>query len=318
MDLADGFPAEAFAAATAGLDEPACPATTPALVPTQLVRLLDHPRGRRRPAAPSTRCSSAAPPPPPRLRPPRRARRASRVLDDLRDERDRRRLRLRREAAALHRGRASTTDGRIHLGGATLAHGYLGRPDLTAAAFGGRRRRACGGSAPTTSATPTSTPGCTSTAGSTTWSTPAGSRWRRGWSRRRIADHVPGVREVVVVGSPDPEWGEAVVRPRRARAGRGARGPRPPPTCGRTCAASCPTTRCPDGRADRRPGAPARAGQARPACGGRHCSAWDDDGRAPLRPGPAQPRADDLLRRRRDPDRRGGHAQPARRSPGCS
>ena len=45
VDTAAGFTVEAFAAATAGLDE-AVPRHYTALVPTQLVRLLDDPRGR--------------------------------------------------------------------------------------------------------------------------------------------------------------------------------------------------------------------------------------------------------------------------------
>ena len=100
-------------------------------------------------------------------------------------------------------------DGRVHVGGATLADGYLGRPDLTHAAFAVDRD---------------------------------GSRWFRTDDAGRIDDegrlhvegrlddvvvtgglkvaprpveealvaHVAGVREAVVVGTPHPEWGQAV------------------------------------------------------------------------------------------------------------
>lgn len=100
-------------------------------------------------------------------------------------------------------------DGRVHLGGATLAHGYLARADLTAAAFA---------------------------------VAPDGSRWFRTDDAGHVDDegrlhvegrlddlvntggmkvaprvveeaaveHVPGVAEAVVVGTADPQWGEAV------------------------------------------------------------------------------------------------------------
>ena len=100
-------------------------------------------------------------------------------------------------------------DGRLHLGGDTLATGYLGRPDLTARAFDGDG---------------------------------AGYRWFRtddvghqdpqgGWHvdgrlddlvitgglkvaprvvEESLLEHVAGVAEAVVVGIPDEEWGQVV------------------------------------------------------------------------------------------------------------
>jgi o-succinylbenzoate---CoA ligase len=93
-------------------------------------------------------------------------------------------------------------DGRIRLGGPTLAEGYLGEPDLTAAAFGGGWFR-------------------TGDLG----------RWHEGRLEvlgraddvivtggenvppaavERVLVRQPGVRAACVVGLPDPEWGEVV------------------------------------------------------------------------------------------------------------
>lgn len=100
-------------------------------------------------------------------------------------------------------------DGRLHLGGATLATGYLGRPDLTRSAF---------------------------------WTDPDGAHWFRTddtghqdpdgrWQvdgrlddlitsgglkvaprlvEEALLDHIDGVAEAVVVGVDDPEWGQVV------------------------------------------------------------------------------------------------------------
>jgi o-succinylbenzoate---CoA ligase len=99
--------------------------------------------------------------------------------------------------------------GRLHLGGATLADGYLGRPDLTAAAFS------------------------TDSAGTRWFATDdvghqdGDGHWHVDGRiddlvntgglkvaprpvEEALVAHVPGVAEAVVVGVPDPEWGEAV------------------------------------------------------------------------------------------------------------
>lgn len=100
-------------------------------------------------------------------------------------------------------------DGRLHLGGATVAEGYLGRPDLTAAAF-------------------------TTDADGTRWFATDDVGHRDGDGRwhvdgrlddlvntgglkvaprlveEAVTEHLPGVAECAVVGVPDPEWGEVV------------------------------------------------------------------------------------------------------------
>ena len=132
---------------------PGRPGATPRSCPTQLSacstttgRHRGPGRVRRRPRRWGRQPTRPAGPGP-RRRGPRR--------HDLRHERDLRRLRLRRGARSSGTQVRIDDDGRIHLGGATLATGYLGRPDLTATAFYHRRRRR-GGSAPTTSGTSTS------------------------------------------------------------------------------------------------------------------------------------------------------------------
>ena len=100
-------------------------------------------------------------------------------------------------------------EGRIHLGGATIAHGYLGRPDLTAVAFG------------------TDEDGirwfCNDDVGRTDeharlrvdgrvddMINTGGFKVAPRLVEDAIIEHVPGVREVVVVGTRHTEWGEAV------------------------------------------------------------------------------------------------------------
>lgn len=204
VDTSLGFTPAAFAEAVARLDPTNRRYT--ALVPTQLGRLLDDPDGpavlRRLDAV---LVGGAALPH--RLR--HRARESGvHVIPTYGTSET--------AGGCVYAGRpldgaavAVDPDGRVRLGGATLAHGYLGRPDLTAAAF------ATG---------------------------PDGTRWFRtddvghvdGTGRLHvdgrvddlvttggvkvaprvvedaIAAHVPGVREVLVVGVPDEEWGQVV------------------------------------------------------------------------------------------------------------
>ena len=100
-------------------------------------------------------------------------------------------------------------DGRVLLGGDTLAAGYLGRPDLTAAVFSrdGEGRRWFR----------TDDLGHLDRYGRLVVDGRADDVINTGGVKvapRQVEDalltHVPGVREAVVVGTPDPEWGEAV------------------------------------------------------------------------------------------------------------
>ncbi len=204
MDLTDGFLPTAFLAATALLD-PGLPRYT-SLVPTQLVRLLDHPAGPESLGAfDAVLVGGAAIAP---------------------------RLRLRAEEADVRvvatYGMSETgggcvydgtplpcteiafdDEGRIRLGGATLAHGYLGRPDLTAAAFDvdddGLRWFRTDDVGHTDARARLRVDGRVDDLVNT-----GGLKVAPRLVEEAVLDHVPGVTEVVVVGSPDPEWGEVV------------------------------------------------------------------------------------------------------------
>ncbi len=204
MDQGGGFLPRAFAAATEALG-PGGPRYT-AVVPTQLVRLLDDPAGTEALLRYDAVLAGGA-----ALAPALRAR-AERtgvtVVTTYGMSES--------SGGCVYDGRpldgtqvAFDADLRIHLGGSTIAHGYLARPDLTRQSFG---------------------------------TDEDGVRWFRTddvghldeHSRLHVdarvddlvntgglkvaprlveeamAVHVPGVREVVVVGTPHPEWGEAV------------------------------------------------------------------------------------------------------------
>jgi O-succinylbenzoic acid--CoA ligase len=100
-------------------------------------------------------------------------------------------------------------ENRIHLGGATIAHGYLGRPDLTAQAFGvdddGIRWFRTDDVGRTDDHARLRVDGRVDDLVNT-----GGLKVAPRLVEEAILDHVAGVLEVVVVGSPDPEWGEAV------------------------------------------------------------------------------------------------------------
>ena len=242
------------------------------LVPTQLLRLLDHPGGPDALRSRSTRCSSVVPRCPPRLR--RRAERSRRARGrDLRHERDRGWMRLRRDCRCPAPRSPSTTRAASTSAGATVA-ARLPRPPRPHRR-GLRRRRGRDALVPHRRRRPhrRRAPGCTSTAASTTWSTPAGSRWRPRLVEEAIARRTcPGSPRSSSSAAPTPS-GARRCAPSSCSSRGGARRPDRRASCGRTCAASCPTTPCRAGRRDGRRPAPARAGQARPRVPWPPCSA---------------------------------------------
>jgi len=205
VDTTAGFTVEAFAAATAGLDE-GVPRHYTALVPTQLVRLLDDPRGQEAlqrydavllggAATPTTLLAAADAA-------------GLRVLTTYGMSETAGGCVYAGEPLACSRVRIGA-DGRVLLGGDTLAAGYLGRPDLTAAVFSrddeGRRWFR------------TDDLGHVDRDGRLVVDGRADDVINTGGVKvapRQVEDalltHVPGVSEAVVVGTPDPEWGEAV------------------------------------------------------------------------------------------------------------
>jgi O-succinylbenzoic acid--CoA ligase len=204
MDLADGFSPREFAAATRLLDPGGRRYT--ALVPTQLVRLLGDPAGaealRRYDAV---LVGGAALPP--SLRRAASAEGATVVATYGMSE---------TAGGCVYDGRAlrGTTvrlddEGRVHLGGDTLAEGYLSRPDLDHRAFhadadGGRWFR-------TDDVGHVDADGRLHVDGRVDdLVITGGMKVAPRLVEEAVAAHVPGVREVVVVGTPDREWGQAV------------------------------------------------------------------------------------------------------------
>jgi O-succinylbenzoic acid--CoA ligase len=204
MDLSGGCAPRAFADATARLrdDDP----RYTSLVPTQLVRLLDDPVGAealRRYDAVLVGGAALAP----ALR-ARAARAGVTVVATYGMSES--------AGGCVYDGRplpateiAFDDELRIHLGGPTIAHGYLARPDLTRTAFGTDEddvrwfrtddvghldedmRLHVDGRMDDLVNT-------------------GGLKVAPRLVEEAISAHVPGVREVVVVGTEDPEWGQAV------------------------------------------------------------------------------------------------------------
>jgi len=95
-------------------------------------------------------------------------------------------------------------DGRVHLGGATLAEGYLGQPELTAAAFQDGWFR-------TDDVGHVDDEGLLHVDGRLDdLINTGGVMVAPRLVEDAVALHIPGVREVCVVGTPDPVWGESV------------------------------------------------------------------------------------------------------------
>ncbi len=204
MDLTDGFTPQAFAAATDRLDAGARHYTS--LVPTQLFRLLHHPGGEealRRLDAVLVGGAAL----PPHLRARAAAAGVTVVATYGMSE---------TAGGCVYDGQplpctevALDDTGRIHLGGATVAHGYLGRPDLTRAAFGtdedGVRWFRTDDVGHTDERARLHVDGRLDDLVNT-----GGLKVAPRLVEEAVVAHVPGVREVVVVGTPHPQWGEAV------------------------------------------------------------------------------------------------------------
>jgi O-succinylbenzoic acid--CoA ligase len=204
MDLTDGFRPQAFVAATTKFAPGARRYTS--LVPTQVIRLLDHPGGGDALRTFDAVLVGGA------AMPPRLRARAERA-----------RVRLVAtygmsetaggcvyDGVALPRTEVELDEeGHILLGGPTIAHGYLGRPDLTHAAFGtdddGIRWFRTDDVGHTDAHGRLHVDGRVDDLVNT-----GGLKVAPRVVEEAILEHVPGIRDVVVVGSPDHEWGEAV------------------------------------------------------------------------------------------------------------
>ncbi|HEU5242191.1 MAG TPA: o-succinylbenzoate--CoA ligase [Ornithinibacter sp.] len=204
LDVADGFSPAAFVAATARFAPGVRRYTS--LVPTQLVRLLDHSGGGDALATYDAVLVGGA-----ALPPSLRARAGGAAVPVVATYGMSETC-----GGCVYDGRALPCthvaldeDGRVRLGGATLAAGYLGRPDLTAAAFvtdadGSRWFR-------TDDAGRVDADGRLHVDGRLDdLINTGGLKVAPRVVEEAIVAHVPGVREVVVVGTPHPEWGQAV------------------------------------------------------------------------------------------------------------
>ena len=273
-------PSTRFAAATAGLDAGGPRAATPRWSPPSWSACSTTPRGRaalqRFDAVLLGGAASA-------VRPAGRGRGRGgvRVADDVRHERDRRRLRLRRGAARVQPRSASTTTGASSSAAPPSPRATSARPDLTAAAFAvdadGR------------AVVPHRRPGPRST---TTAGWYVDGRARRPHQHRRAQGRAaPGRgRAAQPRARRQRGGGRGHARPgvgpgRRARWSSLRRGRRrtldAAATCGRPCAASCPATRCPAGCwslasiPQRGPGKPDRRGSVASSLGAPRRSSYD-------------------------------------------
>jgi O-succinylbenzoic acid--CoA ligase len=203
VDLSGGFTAQALAVAVEGMD---APRRYTALVPTQLVRCLADTAATRALASVDAVLVGGAATPPGVLAAAREAGIRTVTTYGMSET----------CGGCVYDGSPlrdsvvrADEQGRISLGGPTLATGYLGRPDLTAAAFsadedGTRWFR-------------TDDVGHQDDTGR--WHvdgrvddviTTGGLKVAPRPVEDALTTHVPGVAEAVVVGVPDPEWGQAV------------------------------------------------------------------------------------------------------------
>ena len=204
MDLTGGCTPRAFAAAT-DRTRGVGPLYT-SLVPTQLVRLLDDPRGAEALGRyDAVLVGGAALDPALRLRAERRG--VTVVTTYGMSE---------TAGGCVYDGRPLPTtqvafddEMRIHVGGSTVAHGYLARPDLTRDAFGtdedGTRWFRTDDVGHLDEGMRLHVDGRVDDLVNT-----GGLKVAPRLVEEALAAHVPGVREVVVVGTPDPEWGQVV------------------------------------------------------------------------------------------------------------
>jgi O-succinylbenzoic acid--CoA ligase len=204
MDLSGGFSPKAFLEATGRFDAGVRRYTS--LVPTQLHRALDHPGGGDALRTYDAVLVGGAALPPRLRRRAEQARVAVVATYGMSET----------AGGCVYDGRALAAtevalddENRIHLGGAMVAHGYLGRRDLTEAAFGadedGIRWFRTDDVGHTDERARLHVDGRVDDMVNT-----GGLKVAPRLVEEAIADHVPGVRDVVVVGTPDPEWGEAV------------------------------------------------------------------------------------------------------------
>lgn len=205
VDVAGGFTAEAFAAATTLLDPGAGPLYT-ALVPTQLGRLLGGTVGLQALRAYAGILLGGAAAPPTLLAAAAGAGLVVHTTYGMSET----------AGGCVYDGLTLTSvrvrldhDGRVGLGGPTVASGYLGEPARTAEAFGTDAR--------SVRWFRTDDVGHLDAGGRLHVDGRLDDLVNTGGVKvaprvveEALGAHVPGVLEAVVVGTPDPEWGEVV------------------------------------------------------------------------------------------------------------